>query len=213
MATPLNEAREYIDQWQKFVTEQRTLEQSVSNRLADATEKLENDRKLLGLTEQARDILVSASAATQDQVREFIEEVVSLALQSVFGAEYYFALEFKQQRGQSEISPVIMWRQQKFDPRADVGGGIVDVASFALRLVLWVLSDDETSPVFILDEPFKFVSKDKSDEVANMLKGISDLLGIQVIMISHDEGLIVTADRSWEVRMGSDGTAEVEQLN
>ena len=213
MPTDLKESAQYIADWQNYLTEQTAIQERVIEQHTKGVHKLEGEKKLLALTEQARDILVTATAATQDQVREFIEDLVSLALQSVFGVEYFFVLDFKQQRGQSEIRPVILWKQEQFDPKGEVGGDIVDVASFALRLVLWALSDRRSAPVFILDEPFKFLSKDRSDEAANMLRGISELLGIQIIMISHDEGLIVAADRSWEVRKGTDGNAEVEQLN
>ncbi len=211
MPLDVKETNNYLRDWSDYHTKQLVLQERLNDQCRQAGIELKYDEKLLKATKRARDILIAATAATQDQVREYIEELVSLALQSVFGMEYFFILEFQEKRGQSEIKPTILWKQEKFSPRDEVGGGVVDIASFALRLVLWTLSGNRTAPVFILDEPFKFLSKDKTEAAADMLRGIADLLGIQVIMISHDEGLIVAADKSWTVRRGRDGTAEVMQ--
>ena len=203
------ETGEYLQEWHRFVDGQTALRTEANERLARIKIELKSARKELGITENARDLLIAATAATQDQVKEFIEELVSLALQSVFGIEYYFVLEAKERRGQAELEPIILWRQERLSPRGETGGGVVDVASFALRLVLWALSAKRSSPVFILDEPFKFLSKDKTEAAAAMLKSVADLLGCQIIMVSHDEGLAIIADRSWTVTRGGSGKAVV----
>jgi len=203
------ETEAYLKDWQQFVDGQTALRIVARERLATAKEKLDGIKDKLVATEGARDLLIAATAATQKQVKEFIEELVSLALQSVFGIEYYFVLEAHNRRGQAELEPIILWHQARLSPRGETGGGVVDVASFALRLVLWALSAKRSRPVFILDEPFKFVSKDMTDAVATMLKSVAELLGIQIIMVSHDDGLIAAADKSWTVARDGKGRAKV----
>lgn len=205
----LAETGTYLRKWQRYLDEQNALQDQTERHIAETQKQLEANRRKLALTEKARELLIAATAATQDQVRDFIEELVSLALQSVFGEEYSFTLEFHERRGQSEMEPVIMWQDERLSPRDEVGGGVVDVASFALRLVLWALSAKRSAPVFLLDEPFKFLSKDRTEAAADMLKGVAELLGIQIIMVSHDEGLVKAADKSWTVRRNSKGIAEV----
>ena len=73
------------------------------------------------------------------------------------------------------------------------GGGVVDVVCFALRVVAWSLS--QTSPVLILDEPFKWVSMGLRPICGQLLRGISDRLGLQIIMVTHDPELVEQADR------------------
>ncbi len=201
----------YLTERRHFVDRSLALQERVQTQHKAAIDDLARYKGLLALTEQVRELFIAATAATQEQVKEFIEEMVSLALQSVFGNEYWFTLESHSRRGQPEMEPIILWKQERLSPKGEVGGGVIDVVSFALRLVLWVLSSNKSSPTFILDEPFKFLSKDRTDAAASMIKGIADLLGIQIIMVSHDLGLIDTASKSWTVRRGPNGVAEVSE--
>ena len=201
----------FLTEWRQYVDKNVALRERVTEQHKDAVHSLASNKTLFALTEEARELLIAATSATQEQVKEFIEEMVSLALQSVFGSEYWFTLESHSKRGQPEMEPIILWKQERLSPKGEVGGGVVDVVSFALRLVLWVLSSDRSAPVFILDEPFKFLSKDKTDAAASMIRGIADLLGVQIIMVSHDLGLIDTAAKSWTVRRDPNGVAEVSE--
>jgi DNA repair exonuclease SbcCD ATPase subunit len=75
----------------------------------------------------------------------------------------------------------------------------VDVACFALRLALWNLSQPKLRNTIILDEPFRYLSSNLQDRAASMLKEISSQLGIQIIMISHIEDIIGSADKIFKV--------------
>uniref|UniRef100_A0A6M3KLG4 Putative ATPase domain containing protein n=1 Tax=viral metagenome TaxID=1070528 RepID=A0A6M3KLG4_9ZZZZ len=77
------------------------------------------------------------------------------------------------------------------------GGGPADVADFALRIAFWSLSKNR--PVFVLDEPFKFVSYDLQGKVSDMLRMICDKLNIQIIMVSHQLGINKQADKTFKV--------------
>jgi DNA repair exonuclease SbcCD ATPase subunit len=82
-------------------------------------------------------------------------------------------------------------------PMDCAGGGPIDVASFALRLMYWTLN--KTRPIFVLDEPFKFVSVDLQPKCSEMLKMMPDKLGIQIVMISHLPEIIAAADKIFVV--------------
>lgn len=205
-------AKQRVTEWESYVGAQRARRADLDNRLKEIRKALADGRRQSKEMEQARNILVTATAATQDQVRAFIEETVTLALQSVFGSDYVFSLDIRSKRGQSEMEPLILWQGDKFSPRSDVGGGVIDIVSFALRLTLWALQSERTAPVLLLDEPFKFLSKDKTAAAAAMLKGLGEMLGIQILMVSHDAGLIEAADRAWQVRRSNEGIAEVSEL-
>ena len=206
-----NEIGSYLREWKTWLDGQDALLERTKDELLQSRKKVGVTKIRLGNVTDAHNVLIEATAATQNQVKEFVEELVSLALQSVFGIEYSFILKFHERRGQVELEPIVMWRGEHLSPRDETGGGVVDVASFALRLVLWALSAERSASVFILDEPFKFVSKDMTDAVASMLKSVADLLGIQVIMVSHDDGLIAAADRSWTVT--KKGDVSVVEMN
>jgi DNA repair exonuclease SbcCD ATPase subunit len=137
--------------------------------------------------------------ATQVNIKTFIEEVVTLALRNVFGDEYSFKVEYEIKRGKPEASLKVLKGDLEFDPADECGGGIVDVAALGLRVALWSLSDPKSQPVLILDEPGKHVSRDLIDKFGDMINVLSETLGLQVIMVTHDSSLIEKSDRAFEV--------------
>ncbi|MEA2056752.1 MAG: ABC transporter ATP-binding protein, partial [Patescibacteria group bacterium] len=46
----------------------------------------------------------------------------------------------------------------------------------------------------ILDEPFKFLSPNLAEKASAMLSALSQKLGLQIIMVSHNANLVVTSD-------------------
>jgi DNA repair exonuclease SbcCD ATPase subunit len=75
------------------------------------------------------------------------------------------------------------------DPMAAAGGGVVDVAAFALRLACLMLHRPAVRRTVVLDEPFKFVSADRRGYVRQMLEDLAEELNVQFIMVTHIEEL------------------------
>ena len=160
---------------------------------------------------EARDTVAAVLAGTQEQVKGSIEEIVSLSLSTVYGNDYSFRLDVETKRNQTEMTPVVVINENDFTLRDNLGGGIVDVVSFSMRLALWSLRTPRSRATFLLDEPFKYVSKDKLPMVKGLLEEIVELLGAQIIMVSHESELIDCAERAWEVSL-IDGTSVVEKV-
>ena len=97
-------------------------------------------------------------------------------------------------------------------PMDAAGGGPVDVASFALRVAFLSMEIPKSRRVLILDEPFGFVSEDLQHKCSRMIKEISDRLNLQVIMVSHKEELVQSADKVFEVVRGQDGYTEIKEI-
>ena len=89
------------------------------------------------------------------------------------------------------------------------GGGVVDLTAFALRIACYVL-ENNTDNVIILDEPFRFISRDLQERAGKILKTLSNKLGIQIIMVTHIKELIDCADKVFEVKKNADGISEIE---
>jgi len=53
-------------------------------------------------------------------------------------------------------------------------------------------------PVIILDEPMKFLSVDKQEKASLMIKELSDKLGLQFIIITHEPSLAIHANKIFE---------------
>lgn len=158
---------------------------------------------------EARQTVNNVMLATQISLSSFIEEVVTLALKTVFGSEYGFKVQYEVKRNKSEAYLYISKNNELFNAEDSCGGGIIDVASFGLRAALFALADPKPEPVLILDEPGKYISRGTCiSQFGKMLKEVSDLLKIQIIMVSHDQSLIETADRAFQVTQ-TNGISEV----
>ena len=103
--------------------------------------------------------------------------------------------------GKLQCKPII-WekinnKEYEFNP-GDMGGSILDPISFAFRIVLRNFQDNKVRNVFILDEPMKNCGHGELlNQAANMFKEISHKLGIQLIIITHENELIDIADKSF----------------
>jgi len=174
--------------------------------------ELERQEHILEVLTKARDIVNLVLAATQQAASSFVGDVVSLALSFVYGEDYQFKLDYSIKRNQSEARPVVVISGEEFSPRDELGGGVIDVASLGLRLACWAIDESaRNSTVFVLDEPAKFVSADRVDLVGEVLRELSQTLGIQIIMVSHSDELIDVADRAFRVTKDG-GTSRVERI-
>jgi DNA repair exonuclease SbcCD ATPase subunit len=89
------------------------------------------------------------------------------------------------------------------DPLDSSGYGTVDVASLALRIAAWSMQVPRTRNVILLDEPFKFLDgqTDRIEKASQMIKELSDRLGIQFIIVTHDNTLANYADKTFTVKL------------
>lgn len=151
--------------------------------------------------EQAREIVREVGLKTQQQLQYHISDITSLALGAVFSEPYKLVVEFVQRRNKTECDLWFERDGERIDPISASGGGAVDVASFALRIAAWSMQRPRSRPVIILDEPMRFLSVDLQERASAMIKEISDKLGLQFIIITHESTLAAEADKVFEVRI------------
>lgn len=150
---------------------------------------------------EAIDVINIVGILAQEEFQEVVERLVTEALQIVFDETYSFKLENVIARNQPETTMFVIIDGDKYSLKEELGGGVLDVISFSLRIVFWAIQEEITEPLIILDEPLKFVSEDKLPCIGRLLKSISELLELQIIMVSHEQGLIEIADVSYAVQI------------
>jgi DNA repair exonuclease SbcCD ATPase subunit len=149
---------------------------------------------------KARWVLTEVAKQIQSKFSDQVENLVTSAIQSVFDRPFKFKLDFKERRNQFECEPKVIEGETELIPKDDMGGGVLDVISFAFRIVLWYFEKPRSRAVFVLDEPMKFVGKgDLLMKAGQMIKQVSNRLGIQIIMVTHEPELTEIADRAWQV--------------
>lgn len=178
------------------LTEKNTELKLAKQAITKNTIEISREKKLIELNQKAKAVIIQVGENTQNEIKKYIEDTVTLALQSVYGEWYKFLIEFDYtKREQFEVNFFIEHLGIKLEPRKDsVGGGVVDVCSFALRMVCLTLEEDRISPILILDEPFKNVSALFLPSVGQMVTDICEMLNLQIIMVTHTEGLIESAN-------------------
>jgi ABC-type uncharacterized transport system YnjBCD ATPase subunit len=161
--------------------------------------------------EQAREIIRAVGIETQRQLQFHISDITSLALEAVFPDPYELKVEFVERRNKTECDLKFVRGDMEIDPLTASGVGAIDVATFALRIASWSMQRPRTRNVIILDEPFRFLSKNYQDKASQMLKELSTRLGLQFIIVTHEEILSEYADKTFQVSINN-GYSRVREL-
>ena len=141
--------------------------------------------------QEAQEIVQLISQAVQEKVHRRISEVVSSCLSTVFEDPYEFKINFERKRGKTEADLRFMRRGLDLSPLNACGGGMIDVAAFALRVSCLMLHRPRLSKLVVIDEAFRFVSSQYRENVRSMLEGLTEDLGLQIVCVTHIEELIV----------------------
>lgn len=160
-------------------------------RTARATRKAERAALELARAElldcaEAQKIAQLVAQTVQQQAHERISAIVTRCLAAVFDKPYRFKIHFEQKRGRTEARLVFERNGVEFDPMTATGGGVIDVAAFALRLAALLLSKPALRRVLILDEAFGAVSEKYQERVCSMLEKLSAEMGVQIIQVTHE---------------------------
>lgn len=145
-------------------------------------EALVRAKENLAAVEQAQQILQTVAATVQQHAHAQIASLVTRCLQSVFEEPYEFVIHFHRKRGKTEAE--FGFKRGKYEVDADaVGGGVIDVASFALRLACLMLTRPQARKLVLLDEPFKFVhGAGNRARAAELLQVLAKETGFQFII-------------------------------
>jgi DNA repair exonuclease SbcCD ATPase subunit len=136
--------------------------------------------------EKARIILNDVAEKTQTKFVKTVETLVTSALKAVYEKDIQFRFIFERKRNKIECRPAIFENGYFYDIKDGRGGGMVPVISFALRVVLLLLSKKRIRKTIILDEPVKAnLSGDMLEKAFMMFEDISKRMGIQLIIITH----------------------------
>jgi DNA repair exonuclease SbcCD ATPase subunit len=155
------------------------------------------ENKLIEL-EKIKIIILEIAKQSKEEIKEYIENIVTNALQIVYGNEYSFEMNIHQKRDQEEIYFYLARNDGTLlEFRKDtVAGGMVDIAHLGLRLA--ILSIINAEPILLLDEPLKFLGK-YSYMGGQILKELSKEFNLQILLITHDQELVNIADKVFEI--------------
>ncbi len=152
-------------------------------------EMLEAKRSQLEALEEVGTAVRQLAVQCQSQCQERIGSIVTRCLETIFGeSKYTFKLIFEEKRNQTEARCVLLDSEgNEYDPIASTGGGVMDVVAFGLRLACLMLQKPAPAKVLLLDEPFRFLSREYRPAMLALLDSLAEELGMQFIMVTHFE--------------------------
>jgi hypothetical protein len=139
---------------------------------------------------EALDIAQTVAQEVQTQAHHRLAAVVSRSLTAVFDDPYEFRIHFDRKRNRTEARLVFYRDGYEISPMDAAGGGVVDVAAFALRLSCLMLSRPPLRRFVAFDEPLKFVNGHENRvRLRNLLVTLAKEMKIQMLIVTQVDQL------------------------
>jgi len=150
----------------------------------------------------------------QQEYQGVVEQLVTQCLQYVYGDTHSFKMESTIKRNQPEMYLYLVIDGEQYSPRdEEVSGGQANVMAFALRVVLWAMQTDRTRPTLVFDEPFANLGAGiHTEAIREMLIYISEMLGLQFLILTHNRDIIGAGLNIHNVVM-TQGVSHIEKVN
>lgn len=206
------------DKLQSLVGERNLL----NVQLSEIVNNISDNANELDINEKARKLLELFVKSTEYGIKDYIEPIVTEALEFVFSQYLKFHIIFFNRRNQVEIDFVVArnpkmendYQELIKDPviNADAiallvkdatninymyGGAINQVLALILRLIIVEMLKIK-GPVF-LDEPTSMVSEEYSTRLGHLLLSLSKKFKRQYILITHSNSLASYASNIYQV--------------
>lgn len=152
-------------------------------------EHLAEAKVRLQVVQQAQVFLQQAAQGVQTTAQKQVAQIVSRCLRAVFPEPYQLKIHFERRRGKTEAEFLYVDQQGNHVDPALTSGGVLDVASLALRLVSLMLTLPPLRRLLVLDEPFGHVSAENLPRMGRLLESLSQELGMQFVIVTHSPQL------------------------
>lgn len=135
-----------------------------------------------------------------------LAEVVSYGLTTVFGEPYELNIDSKVSRGVASTELSLTKNDLHTSIKNAKGGSVINVLSFLLHTILTTSSKPRLRPILALDEPFSHVSAEYRPLLCDLLRDLCHRLGLQMLIVSHEEEMLQAADMAYLVDLPEGST-------
>lgn len=118
----------------------------------------------------------------------YFEAVCDRCMESIFPNPFKLKIVPEVKRKQFEVRFEFHRDGMVLDPLTEVEYGVLDVASFALRIAY--ISLKPVRRLLIMDEPFKWVGTSNRVRIPALLEALSKDMGFQIVLVTHLPELI-----------------------
>ena len=218
-----SEIKKEINKIERHLIGQESERNTLQNILTEQENNLINLETKKGNTKKAQIFLRQRASDTRLKALASIEEILTSAIQKIYGDDYVFSFEIKEIHskdddfsGQFSILPciekTINGKRVMRPIKGSNGGGLQEIISVLLRIAFGTYNDYKG--IYIFDEALAAVSKDVV--MANMLaflKSYIDELGLQVILISYSADKFSLISTVNYLTFKEDGIAKIKSVS
>lgn len=180
---------------------------ALSSTLEERKRRGSEIRSELEVVSESQKFVQAVAGAVQSELSLKIDGIVNLGLAACFPS-YSFKTEYVPSRGKTEVLFEVFDNEGKIDPMNQCGGGLVDVLCFCLRMAVYSISN--VNNVIVLDEPFRFLSRNLRPKAAELLSMICGKLDLQIIEVTHIDELAENSDKIIRIKKTGGVSAVVD---
>src|SRR6056297_3239582 len=126
--------KELIDELNEDLNNLKSKKNYVSEQACSYEKKIDSINKKLENAKTAREEIQKAAQKTQKSIQMHFSEVVTSALHAVDFNDYVFSPVFERRRNKTECDMVLKKGKNYFKPENFVGGSVLDICAFGLRM-------------------------------------------------------------------------------
>lgn len=143
--------------------------------------------------EQVQTFFNLVSEQQRKELEDRVQSLVDYGVRVVFGEGYQFRVRSELRGKAVRTEFFLVDHGLELSLLDAAGGGITDVVSFLLRIVMLCLARPTQRRLLVLDEPFKFVSTVHFQRLEGLIRELTKQLGLQIIMVTHKTELMDVA--------------------
>lgn len=190
--------------------------QAIDSSIASLEKDIAGIKSKKELNTRVSFLLQKGAELSRDNVKRYLEEIGTMALQFVFEKDMSFVIEMQDRAGRAEADFFIEYsdgnEKVKVKPEDAAGGGLIDVLSTALRFpYVEQLHDPQIQSCILMDEPGKMISEVASHKMAALLVELKQTFRRQSIIITHNDIYGSVADKGFIVSMSNAVSKVVSQ--
>lgn len=164
-------------------------------------------RQQAELHEKALGILQELEGTWRGKYEDALAALGSQGLSSIWGDERQVVLESTIKRGIAHLDLALVKDGKRVRLKGGSGGSVSQVLAVVLRMLI-TLSNRDWRLLFVLDEPFSQVAEEQRPALNEMIRGLRECLGFQLLFVSHEGELAECADIAYHIRGDGRGTAD-----
>lgn len=199
---------------------QRGVMRSLKAQVSDEKKKRDENINDLKVLQDVKDFLSSILRRTETDIEDLFGNIGTSAIEFVFSENRKLKFKFEP-RASGGVGVKIRIIKPSTEGDGDIetstsfeGGGIRDVVALSLRIAMMELFVPKQDGPLMFDETVKSLADDEAIQgVGEFLKKISDEMGRQIIIITHNSKITSYADRSFVCTLGPDDSTKVRMID